>query len=91
MSHSASPDDLPLWPATLRRVCRDGTSGNLTVLDEQILAMQAWDLVVPGATLLDSKDGRVLYGAVRDAQLVQQGEKFLRSSRHFDLVGSQLG
>jgi hypothetical protein len=42
----------------------------LVVLDEQVLAMQAGDFVVPGAALLDGKDGRVLYGAMFDAQLI---------------------
>ena len=57
----------------------------LAVLDEQVLAMQARDFVVPGAALLDGKDGRVLYGAMLDAQLIQQGEELLRVGGHVEL------
>ena len=47
--------------------------------------MQARDLVVPGAALLDGKDGRVLYGAMLDAQLIQQGEELVRVGGHVEL------
>jgi hypothetical protein len=37
---------------------------------------------VPMPTLLDGEEGRVRCGAVLDAQLVQQGEEFVRGRGH---------
>ena len=60
----------------------DQPEATLAVLDEQVLAVQAWDFVVPMAALLHGEEGRVSHGAVLDAQLVQQGEEFVRGRGH---------
>jgi hypothetical protein len=70
--------------------CHHQPGPALAVLDEQVLAVQARDFALQGTALLDGEDGRVVYGAMRDAQLVQQGKKLVGRSGHVDPAGSRL-